>query len=302
MRRLVLALLAAAVPLSAQSPADTAVADTVRVRRGSEVLIPIGSVFLPGLGQYIHGETKVGLVYSSLAIAGIVAEGAVSYEGDFPRDSDDQLAEAISDVGFSASFLGAWDAFHRGIPAMRRQGRYQFLPRRRESVGSLLSAPFDVRFLRRWTTWVDLAQTALVTGLILSEREPATPYVPYRGNDAAFAASSAMNAAIAEEAFFRGYLLPMLHERTGRRFWVANGTQAAVFGALHLPGGAGPFAAYIGTWGLWEGWVVKRNDWSVRESVFHHFWYDAAIFTAAMLVEERSSATPMRLGFPTIRF
>jgi hypothetical protein len=37
------------------------------------------------------------------------------------------------------------------------------------------------------------------------------------------------------------------------------------------------------------------------ESVFHHFWYDAAVVSATFLTTARRDA-PMQIGFPTLRF
>ncbi len=184
------------------------------------------------------------------------------------------------------------------MPGLQSQGKYDFLVRR-ESVGDLLSAPFDHRFLQRWTTWVDLAQTVAVTALVLSERKSGVAYQPFRPHDAAWLTSASMNAAIGEEALFRGWLLPLLHQNTGRRFWLANGMQATLFGAAHLPD-AEWFAAYIGAWAAWEGWVVRRNEWSIRESIFHHFWYDVAVITASLLTQERDRE--VRITFPVISF
>ncbi|MQA89439.1 MAG: hypothetical protein GEU90_04280 [Gemmatimonas sp.] len=49
----------------------------------------------------------------------------------------------------------------------------------------------------------------------------------------------------------------------------------------------------------WEGWLTRSNGWSVRESIFHHFWYDAAVVTAALLTQERDAE--LRIAFPVIR-
>jgi hypothetical protein len=57
---------------------------------------------------------------------------------------------------------------------------------------------------------------------------------------------------------------------------------------------------YRGAWGLWQGWLVRHDDWSVREAVFNHFWYDFAVVTAAALADEKPAS--VRIGFPTIRF
>ncbi|HYD51741.1 MAG TPA: CPBP family intramembrane glutamic endopeptidase, partial [Gemmatimonadaceae bacterium] len=299
--RVAAACLFLAAPLLAQTPADTGQApDSLRARRGGEVLIPLGSALLPGLGQYLYGAIPQGLAYSAVGVAEYAIEEP-EYPGDFPRRSRDQAVSALAHTGQTAAFLSAWDAFQRGVPAQQARGRYQFLPERRESLGSLLGAPFDARFLRRWTTWVDLGQTAIITALVLSERERGRDYLPFRGNDAAYAGATSMNAAVGEEALFRGWLLPMLTQKAGQRFWVANGIQASAFGAAHLPD-ASWGAAYIGAWALWEGWITRRNDWSVRESIFHHFWYDAAVFTASMLVDDKREEATRTLSFPTLRF
>jgi hypothetical protein len=226
-----------------------------------------------------------------------LTEGDVPDTTDVPLEWRDQAGEIGSHFGMSAMWLSSWDAFHRGVPSLRAQGKYAFLPER-ESLDQLVTAPFDYRFLRRWTTWVDVAQTALVTMLVVRDREPGVERHRFRARDAGFGLSLSMNAAVGEEAWFRGYLLPLLYQNMGRRFWLANATQAIVFAAGHRPDVA-TRAAYFAGWAYWEGWIVKRNEWSVRESIFHYFWYDFALTAAAYLVEERAE---VRLSFPTIRF
>lgn len=303
-----LTLLCASAAHAQQSvpAADTLAAPdsaAVNPRRGSEFLIPAGSLFLPGLGQYVHGETKPGLAFSATTVAGYALSGlgdpwGDTWDGDFPRRAEDQFAEVAFDVAFTAGALSAFQAFHAAVPGLRSRGKYGFLEKR-ESVGDLLSAPFDTRFLRRWTTWVDLAQTIAVTALVVADRDRDGATIPFRGHDAGYASFTSMNAAVSEEALFRGWMLPALYQNTGGKFWLANGIQAGVFGAAHLPG-ASWYAAVIGGWAAWEGWIVKRNGWSIRESIFHHFWYDTAVITAAMLTEKEG--TEIRLSFPTIRF
>jgi hypothetical protein len=279
------ALSLGASALAAQHVAPQA-ADSLRPPRfGSELLIPLSSAVLPGLGQVIHGAPATGAAYAGLVVGGLAlttvgdAWGA-SWE-DLPLTTRDQIADQGAHLLMTALFMSPWDAFHRAVPALQAEGKYQFLDRR-ESVRDLLTAPFDTRFLSRWTTWVDLAQTAAFTVLVLADRKGGTDYHAFRGSNLPYAASLSMNAAVGEEAFFRGYVMPLVHENSGGRFWVANGTQAALFGVGHMAEGGdllGP--AVTGAWALWAGWVTQRNDWSIRESIFHHFWYDVAIVTAA---------------------
>jgi membrane protease YdiL (CAAX protease family) len=122
-------------------------------------------------------------------------------------------------------------------------------------------------------------------------------YPPFRANDAAFAASLSLNAAVGEEALFRGWLLPMLTQKLGGRFWLANVLQAGLFGLGHPQ--AGPFAVVIGGGAAYSGWLTRRNGWSVREAIFQHFWYDVAVVTASLLRDDRGVIT---LAPITIRF
>ena len=97
--------------------------------------------------------------------------------------------------------------------------------------------------LQRWTTWIDLAHTGIVTTiLVLSETKPGKRYLPFQLHDAAFTTTLAYGAGTGEEALFRGWLYPLLYQKLGRRAWMANGIQATIFGSLHVPQ-AGAFAA-----------------------------------------------------------
>lgn len=265
-------------------------------RGGSEFWIPLGSFFVPGLGQYIHGAVWPGLAYTGAAAGGYV----VSTQGDatlsVPRDADDQLAFEGLHVAATAGMLSAWDAFRRGLPTQRRAGKYGF-HQSDEDLGDLLSAPFDVRFLGRWTTLADLAFTAAVTTWVLTEGPDDRTFRPFQAHDAAFATSLSLNAAVGEEALFRGWLLPMLTQKLNGSFWVANFIQAGLFGLGHPR--AGEFAVVIGAGALYGGWQVRRNDWSIREVIFQHFWYDVAVVVATLLRDDRHVVTLMPI---TIRF
>ncbi len=272
-------------------------------RKGAQFRIPLASVAVPGLGQYRYGAHGAGIGYSATAVGAAAlaywaAGGSASSWNDFPRRGRDQFAVEAVHVSQSASFLSAWDAFQRGVPSLQREGKYEFLTTR-ETLGDLLTAPFEPEFLTRPTTWAHLAYTGLVATLLVGGREAGVDYVPFRPQDAAFATSLSYNAGVSEEALFRGWLFPLLYQNVGERFWLSNSLQAGIFGLLHL-GQAGPFTLMITTWALYEGWLTRRNDWSIRESIFHHFWYDVAIVVAEMLVEERRPA--LRITLPTIRF
>ena len=292
------ALLLASVPLGAQqrqvdTMGDTTVAQ-VRGPSGAEFWTPFGSFFLPGLGQYIRGAPWVGLGYSATAVVGVIAGADAPDLADLPRDAHDQFELGALHVAGTAGMLSAWDAFHRPMQAHRAAGKYSFLTED-EDLGDLLTAPFDVRFLGRWTTWIDLTFTGFVTAWVLENRNEGAPHPRLRGHDVAFTGSLSLNAAVGEEALFRGWLLPMLTQKTGGRFWLANSLQAALFGGLHASQ-ADTFAYAIGIGALYNGWLTRRNDWSIREVIFQHFWYDVAVVTAELLRDDARTVTLMPIS------
>jgi membrane protease YdiL (CAAX protease family) len=301
-------LISGAVPATAAQPTRAA-ASTASLagserqgledvpRAGSEFWIPFGSLLLPGLGQYALGSPWVGAGHSAVAAGGLALSSRGSTDvSTLPREGVDQLAFEGAHLVFTAGALSAWDAFHRAVPALRRAGKYSFLEAD-EGLGDLLAAPLDMRFLGRWTTWIDLGLTAVVTGYVLADRTEGVSYRPFRANDAAFVTSLALNAGVGEEALFRGWLLPVLQQKLGGRFWLANGLQAGIFGAGHLPQ-ADRFALVITAWAAYTGWVTRRNDWSIREAVFQHFWYDLIVGTATLLRDESAVITLLPVSIP----
>jgi membrane protease YdiL (CAAX protease family) len=273
-----------------------------RARGGAQFRIPLASLIVPGLGQYLYGAPVTGAAFTATAVGGYVlyftGDTSVIRQTELPRHSGGQQAFIGAQLAGDAGALSAYDAFGRALPALQADGKYRFVTRHAPTA-SLLFAPFDPKFLGRWTTWIDLTFTGAVAVIILSGREPGRAYEPYKARDAAFIAGLSLNAGVGEEALFRGWLLPLLHENTGGRFWLANGLQATVFGALHIPQ-AREFAIVIVAWAVYEGWLTRRNGWDVRESVFHHFWHNVIAGTAEFLAQERAPGVVVR--FPTIRF
>lgn len=292
-----------ATSVASQTPAPAVVDSTAQTAAsppgGSEFWIPLGSLVVPGLGQYIHGSPWVGLGYSGAFVGGLLAAEAWGGAPDLdplPRSTEDQLAFEAYHLSFTTALLSAWDAFRRPMPALQGAGKYAFLGEP-EDLGDLVTAPLDYRFLGRWTTWVGLGLTGSVLAWWLSEDSDSGGGPPFRARDAAFAASLSLDAAVGEEALFRGWLLPMLTQKTAGRFWLANAIQAALFGLAHPQ--ADEFAFVIAADAFYGGWLTRRNDWSIREVIFQHFWYDAVLVTAALLADDSPTITvlPVRLRF-----
>ena len=279
---------------------DTAAAPVRRPT--SDFWRPLTSVAIPGLGQLGDGAPGAAAGFLGTALLGyglyFTGDTAEASLSDIPRSPRGQQSLAGLELATAAGFLSAYDAFHRQVPSFQLDGKYAFLTAH-EPLGRVMLAPFDPSMLKRWTTWIDLAHTAIITTvLVATETKPGKRYLPFRAHDGALAGTLSYGAGTGEEGAFRGWLYPMLYQHLGKRWVLADGIQAAIFGSLHVPQ-AGAFAADITVWGFYEGWLTRRNGWSVRESAFQHFWYDAIIFTATFLTQ--GSAT-IRVTVPGVRF
>jgi hypothetical protein len=138
---LCVALWLTAAPLAAQDSAHAAQPSKPLV--GAQLLIPLGSVVAPGLGQYLHGAYHQGLGFAGVALLGYTVGAAGDSEGvaagELPREARDQLTYEGYHLQFAAGLTSAWDAFHRAVPALQPQGKYVFLTRR-ENLGDLVTA------------------------------------------------------------------------------------------------------------------------------------------------------------------
>ncbi len=269
-------------------------------RRSSVVWMPLLSYVAPGVGQYMNGQVGAGLIYSGLAVAGagtaVVAANRINSDTNRDQRLDD-IDSFDPDVrayvwGLKtydlAGSLSLYHNFQTNVLFRKQEGAYDFLPIQAETTDELMTAPFEFSNLGRWSTILPLV---IGTGLIVWSG--ATDDYNTRNlnsGDIAFASGLSYNAGVGEEALFRGWMFPLLTEAYGIEnvFW-SNLTQAAIFGAAHLSD-ENRLPVFQFAAGYYFGWLAKKNNWSLRESIFVHTWWDVIVFTASFTQKDRKAS------------
>ncbi len=266
-------------------------------------LWPLGSVFVPGLGQWVNGATGAGFAFfgTSLGTAAVAAntDSEPRLDDRLPRTREGQLHEFALQASFDAGLLSAYDSFRRSLPGLQAGQRYRFLENT-TSTRRAFAAPFRFGFLGKATTWILLSiPVAIIAASAIDDNNNAISHLPFQWHDAVYAGGTSYGAGVTEEAFFRGFLFPVTHELWGERFWLANTSQALLFGAAHLASNEVPWPQFI-LGGYW-GWLTRRNDWDLEEAIFQHFWWDAVLITGILLLDDGDDPH-LAVTFPTIRF
>lgn len=260
---------------------------------------PLGSFVIPGLDQFFERQYEAAMVYAGTAYIGIqlMANAARDYEEDTAddeiRDSSefdeaDDRAKRFIYGGSLYQTMGSLSAYHSFRTSVRSYhdagtNRFGFLkPTIEEDTGDLLLAPFEFHYITRPTTFIPLA--VLLGGVIWATSENDDAGMRLTGSDGLFLAGISYNAGVGEEALFRGWMFPYLYDATGSYFW-SNAIQGTLFGAAHLS--ANNRLPWIQTLaGYYFGYMVERNNWSLREAVFLHAWWDVVAFSALFLNED----------------
>ena len=293
-------------------PPDTAKAGTrdspeppplpPRIGWKSDLLAPLLGLFVPGVPQYFQGRPLLGLAYTGTALAGLSlsSQGEKEYKkkwGTKPEfnpltESPEERKYIVGGLLFQgAEFLSLYQAFRSSVPAYQREdGMYRFLPPPDKGI-DLALAPVHFGFLARPTSYIPLGLLAsVVTYLVADERDShAGADWTFSGDDLLFGGALAYNAGVSEEAAFRGWLLPLAYQYTGQRWFLANGLQAGLFAAAHYSEDV-RYPVVQALLGYYFGYLIRRNGWSLSESIFQHFWWDAILFTGGFLTQRRVPA------------
>ena len=261
---------------------------------------PLLTFVLPGVDQLIESQIPQAGLYAGTAVTGLgitilAARQSLRVSGSTRNDYDD-LATLGSQVFMAAGSFSAYSSFRSAARTHQPEGRFTFLTKE-ERVDDLLKAPFDFSLLEKRNTWIPLL-IALGLGVVdvTSNREPLS-HNSYNIQNAAFGTSFSYLAGTNEEALFRGWLMPVLQDRFDSNFW-SNTATAGIFAAAHLGSVRVPIAQFLLGWHL--GHVAQKNEWTLRESIFIHTWWDIILFTADYLEKSKNDPAHAVIRTPVI--
>jgi membrane protease YdiL (CAAX protease family) len=243
---------------------------------------PLVSVVLPGFDQWMEGQYRSAIAYTAYAAVGVGFVASALPMNDTSSDpgnvQDDRTRryiwgnQAYMDVGFVSAFHG----FRSAAETRKAEGRFGYLSHE-ETTGDLLIAPLRFDYLLRPSILIPLG---ILGGILAADASNQKSHYNYQGGDMLFGTAVSYNAGVGEEAFFRGYMMPVLYDWWGNGFW-SNTATATVFAAAHISASNPvPWPQFLV--GLYLGWTVQRNEWQLSQAVFLHAWWDIIVFASEL--------------------
>lgn len=244
---------------------------------------PIESFFLPGFDQYLEHQTPYGLTYSGIYIVGFsIEKGSPDYR-KFSNFHERLDCFRVSTLGnqfrLLSGQLSLYHSFRTAVESRKKQGEFSFL-KYSETPQELALAPFQLKYLTSPYTYLGIPGLMIMGGLIEAMKRNHFHYhikdfkTP-TSTDVTFSGVISFNAGVGEEAFFRGWIMPVTMYYSQNE-WVSNAITSLAFGIAHFGWDSMPISQTIG--GFYLGYVSQVNQWTLGESIFIHTWYDVAAF------------------------
>lgn len=271
--------------------------------KGSLIIVPAISYFIPGFGSALESDYLRTASFLGYAVAGGSIVSNTQNRIDEFRNSDSlnfhhyRDLQAEQNTGYRmihhSMMLSTYDSFQSRVKAYQEEGQYTFLPKD-QNVNSLLLAPFKFGYMKRWTTVIPFILAIGIGASVLNEH-PRPGQFQLRPIDAVASSYSSYVAGTGEEAFFRGWVYPILFQNTQSHL-ISNTVQGLAFGYAHGPQPYFQLAA-----GLYFGWLSNRNNFDIGEPIFVHAWWDFWII-AAEYVRSRSFTRDYNIQLPAASF
>lgn len=277
-------------------------------------VFPALSYLIPGFDQWWEGQYEAAALYSGsyLAASALEQHGeAMFVNANTAKEINLKLEEGLGTQDnqlrniylFSQlkALTGGVSLYHSFRSSVRtRPDDFSFLGPE-EQVSDLFAAPFDFTYITRPTTWIPLgviaALTAYQIGGTTREEAKEQGFKPVKlgGDDLAYGAAFSYNAGTYEEMIFRGWLLPSVQYETSNAV-LGNVVSSVGFALAHRGTVQVPLAQLI--LGYYLGWVSMNNQYSLKESIFIHTWWDVIAFAQNYHFESTGSKSKLAYWLP----
>ena len=271
-------------------------------------LKPRGFVFpqlacavMPGFDQWWEHQYYSAAFYTAYAGIGsfLAVDGSNHLsESDITDLSsrDDRVREAQlgSQMVGDAGFLSAYQSFRTAVRSQQPNGKFLFL-KHEETLEEIYQAPIAFSEVVKTSTYVPLL-IALSLGILDISDNSGPPHL--NGGDAFYSGAYSYGAGTSEEAFFRGWIMPVSYHYMGNEFW-SNTTTAVIFGAAHIsPDNPVPWPQFALGWYL--GYLTQRNEWTLKQSIFIHTWWDIITFASSYYSTSRHPNSSAAIMVPLL--
>ena len=266
---------------------------------------PLVSFVLPGFDQWYENQNNSAMFFTGSAIGGILLASSTgdrtgptqTSSAHSTRDDRDRTELLGSQIFMSAGSFSAYTSFRSAVRSRKPHGEFGFLTKE-ETAGDLMLAPFDLTLLKRPTTYVPLGLLAV---LIATESgNDLFRNNSFNWKDAAFGSGFSYLAGTNEEALFRGWMMPAYMESWGSPFW-SNTATALIFSLAHVSeDNPVPWPQFALGW--YFGYLTQKNDWTLKEAIFVHAWWDVLAFTSVYLTESKNDKAAIYLPLLSLTF
>lgn len=269
----------------------------------SDITLPFISFILPGVGQLYRKQLIGGTSYATVGLAGAYYSERASR--DFKLSEKEGLDISSQNTAVRKYILGlqvyqvaggmsAYHTFRSAVWQRQKFDQYRFLGPG-ETPLEILKAPFDFSYLSRSSTYIPLLVGGSLSWYLATHPGASYTRRSVGKEDVLFSSAFSYGAGTHEEAVFRGWIMPVLHEQ-GLSAPMANVGQGLMFALAHLGNSNLPLPQFF--LGLHLGRVTQRNQWTIGEAIFIHTWWDVFAFLSSYHLEKIKSPSSLKKANP----
>ncbi len=272
--------------------------------------IPTGYLLLPGGTYFYEGDYKTGAAFA-IPEVGLFTMGILINDKMGQQDKTPEI-NVPSLLSFQLYAVDKWSYFQKEVLRVKAENHefkltiddtplsdLMVAPFKREVISSPLVVAFALLgiadgiygYPEKKRSFSDIDNVTAMGNRM--SRDSGTGY--YEGM--AFAVS--YGAGVSEEMLFRGFMLPVIDYKYGKRAGLVS--SSLTFGLLHAfnPGLHNPAytVAQATLAGFIFGYSVQKEDYKLSKAIAAHFWYDFFSMTTTWLTNPNENPLGVQVTF-----